>query len=119
MASILRGDRAHYLRMLDGLQGEGTAPPLVLWAISEEARAIARVRSLTDRGVPVSQAMREARIWGVRQKLLPQALRKLDQRKLLSALARAAEIDRMAKGLAEGDVWDSLLGLGLSLMPQS
>lgn len=118
-ATILRGDRAHYLRMLDGLQGEGAAPPLVLWAISEEARAIARVRSLTDRGLPVSQAMRDARVWGARQKLLPQALRKLDQGRLLNALMRAAEIDRMVKGLAKGDVWDSLLDLGLSLMPQS
>jgi DNA polymerase-3 subunit delta len=117
-ATILRGDRAHYLRMLDGLQGEGAAAPLVLWAISEEARAIARVRSLTDRGVPVAQAMREARVWGMRQKLLPQALRKLDQRQLLRALAHAAEIDRMVKGLAKGDVWDSLLDLGMSLMPQ-
>jgi DNA polymerase-3 subunit delta len=117
-ATILRGDRSHYLRMLDGLQGEGAAAPLVLWAISEEARAIARVRSLTDRGVPVSHAMREARVWGARQKLLPQALRKLDKRQLLRALARAAEIDRMVKGLAKGDVWDSLLDLGLSLMPQ-
>lgn len=118
-AMILRGDRAHYMRMLDGLHGEGAAPPLVLWAISEEARAIARVRSLTDRGVPVSQAMRESRVWGARQKLLPHALRKLEQRQLLRALARAAEIDRMVKGLAKGDVWDSLLDLGLSLMPQS
>jgi DNA polymerase-3 subunit delta len=117
-ATILRGDRKHYLRMLDGLQGEGAAPPLVLWAISEEARAIARVRNLTDSGMPVPQAMREARVWGVRQKLLPQALRKLDQRHLLRALARAAEIDRMVKGLAKGDVWDSLLDLGMSLMPQ-
>jgi len=80
-ATILRGDREHYVRMLDGLQGEGAAPPLVLWAISEEARAIARVRNLTDRGVPVPQAMREARIWGARQKMLPQALRKLNQRR--------------------------------------
>jgi DNA polymerase-3 subunit delta len=107
-ATILRGDREHYLRMLDGLQGEGTAPPLVLWAISEEARAIARVRSLTDGGVPVARAMRDARVWGTRQKL----------RQLLRALAQAAEIDRMVKGLAKGDVWDSLLDLGMSLMPQ-
>jgi len=117
-ATILRGDRKHYLRMLDGLQGEGTAPPLVLWAIAEEARAIARVRRLTDRGMQLSQAMREARVWGGRQKLLPQALRKLDQIQLLHALARAAEIDRMVKGLAPGDVWNALLDLGMSLMPQ-
>lgn len=117
-ATILRGDRAHYLRMLDGLQGEGAAPPLVLWAVTEEARAMAKVSNLTERGVPLAQAMRDARIWGARQKLLPGALRKLSQKQLTRAMERAATIDRMVKGLAKGDVWDSLLDLGISLMPQ-
>lgn len=117
-ATILRGDHAHFLRMLDGLQGEGAAPPLVLWAVTEEARALARVRNLTDRGVPLAQAMRDARIWGPRQKLLPNALRQLSKVQLTHALERAARIDRMVKGLAKGDVWDSLLDLGISLMPQ-
>ena len=117
-ATLLRGDRAHFLRMLDGLRGEGAATPLVLWAVAEEARAMSRVRSLVDRGVPLNQAMQQARVWGARQKLLPQALRKLDQQQLLLALKKAARVDRMAKGLLRGDVWDALLDLGMSLMPQ-
>ena len=38
--TLLAGDRARFVRMLDGLQGEGVAAPLVLWAIAEEARAL-------------------------------------------------------------------------------
>jgi DNA polymerase-3 subunit delta len=116
-ATLLRGDRSHFLRMLDGLRGEGAATPLVLWAIAEEARIMSRVRAILDQGVPFNQAMQQARVWGVRQKLLPQALRRLDQQALLRALDKAAQIDRMAKGLAKGDVWDGLLDLGMSLMP--
>ena len=116
--TILRGNRAHFVRMIDGLRGEGAAVPLVLWAVAEEARAMGRVRSLLDRGVSMRQAMQELRIWGDRQKLLPQALRKLDQQQLLLALGKAAQVDRMAKGLSKGDVWDALLDLGMSLMPQ-
>ena len=118
-ATLLRGDRQHFLRMLDGLRGEGAATPLVLWAIAEEARAMSRVRTIVDQGVSLNQAMQQARIWGVRQKLLPQALRRLDRQGLLRALDKAAQIDRMAKGLAKGDVWDALLDLGLQLMPQA
>lgn len=118
-ATLLRGDRAHFLRMLDGLRGEGAAPPLVLWAVAEEARVMSQVKGLVNDGVPLSQAMQQARVWGVRQKLLPQALRRLSQRQLLQALVKAAHIDRMAKGLAKGDVWDHLLDLGMSLMPQT
>ena len=117
-ATVLRGDRNHFLRMLDGLRGEGAATPLVLWAVAEEARALSRVRALIDNGASLNQAMQQARVWGARQKLLPQALRRLDQQQLLVALRNAARVDRMAKGLASGDVWDALLELGMSLMPQ-
>jgi len=118
-ATVLRGDRAHFMRMLDGLRGEGAATPLILWAIAEEARAMSRVRTMLDQGVSLNQAMQQARVWGVRQKLLPQAVRRLDRQSLLRALNKAASIDRMAKGLARGDVWDALLDLGLELMPQA
>lgn len=114
--TLLRGERAHFVRMMDGLQGEGVAPPLVLWAIAEEARAMARVRAALDAGQPLPQALREARVWGPRQDLLPAALRRIDASRLLEVLCQAAAADRMIKGLAAGDVWDALLQLGLALM---
>ncbi len=114
---LLRGERAHFVRMMDGLRGEGVATPLVLWAIAEEARALARVQGLTAHAMPLPQAMREARVWGPRQQLLPKALGRLSRRTLIDILARSAEVDRMIKGLRQGDAWDALLSLGLSLMP--
>jgi len=113
---LLNSDRAHFVRMLDGLQAEGAAAPLVLWAIAEETRAMARVKAAMARGHPLAQALRDARVWGPRQDLMPAALRRRTQAQLVAALRRAAEIDRMIKGLASGDVWDALLQLGLELM---
>src|SRR6266404_2063213 len=115
-ATLLKGERAHFVRMLDGLRGEGEAPPLVLWVIAEETRAMARVKAAMDAGQPLAQALREARVWGPRQELMPRALQRLTSTQLITALRRAAEVDRMIKGLAGGDVWDALLQLGLSLM---
>ena len=115
-ATLLKSDRVHFVRMLDGLKAEGAAAPLVLWAIAEEARAMARVRAAMAGGHPLAQALRDARVWGPRQDLMPAALRHLTQAQLVAALRRAAEIDRMIKGLASGDVWDALLQLGLELM---
>ena len=114
-AALLRGDRAHFVRMLDGLQAEGAAAPLVLWAIAEEARTLAKVQAATAQGQPLAQALRDARVWGARQDLMPAAMRRLSQSQLIAALRRAADIDRMIKGLASGDVWDALLQLGLEL----
>ena len=115
-ATLLKSDRVHFVRMLDGLRAEGAAAPLVLWAIAEEARAIARVKATIARGRPLAPALRDARVWGPRQDLMPAALRRLTQSQLIAALRRAADIDRMIKGLANGDVWDALLQLGMELM---
>ncbi len=113
--TLLKGDRAHFVRMLDGLQAEGAAAPLVLWAIAEEARAMAKVKAAMEDGRPIQQAMRDARVWGPRQDLMPAALRRLTRHQLIAALRAAADADRMIKGLAGGDVWDALLQIGLSL----
>jgi len=115
-ATLLKGERAHFVRMLDGLCGEGAAPPLVLWAIADEVRAMARVKAAVDAGQTLAHALREARVWGARQELMPRTLQRLTTIQLVAALRRAAEVDRMIKGLADGDVWDALLQLGLSLM---
>jgi len=114
--TLLKGERGHFVRMLDGLRGEGAAPPLVLWAIAEEARAMARVKTAVESGQPLAQALRDARVWGQRQELMARVLQRLTTTQLIAALKRAAEADRMIKGLAEGDVWDALLQLGFSLI---
>jgi DNA polymerase-3 subunit delta len=115
-AALLKADRAHFARMLDGLRAEGAAAPLVLWVMAEEARTLARVKAAVEDGKPPQQAMRELRVWGPRQDLMPAALRRLTRTQLIAALRQAADIDRMIKGLASGDTWDALLQLGLALM---
>jgi len=112
-AAVLAGDAAHFARMLDGLRGEGAAPPLVLWTIADEIRALGRVVTLTDAGRPLAQALREARIWGPRQKIIEQHARRFGLPQIETALLHAAQIDRVIKGLAKGDAWDELLKLGL------
>jgi DNA polymerase-3 subunit delta len=59
--------------------------------------------------------MRDARVWGERARVMPKALRRCSSAQLAQALAHAARIDRMAKGLARGDVWDELRQLGLRI----
>ncbi|HUO43689.1 MAG TPA: DNA polymerase III subunit delta [Burkholderiales bacterium] len=112
-AIVAAGDAAHLTRVLDGLRGEGAAPPLVLWAIADEIRALGRVVALTGAGQPLAQALREARIWGPRQKVIERNARRFTLPQIEAALLHAAQIDRMIKGLARGDAWDEFLQLGL------
>ena len=110
---VLSGDALQLARVLDGLQGEGAAPPLILWSITEEIRAVGRVLAGLAGGRPLQQALRDARIWGPRQQLVERNVGRFSLAQIESALVHAARIDRMIKGLARGDAWDELLQLGL------
>jgi DNA polymerase III subunit delta len=111
--ALLEGDRARLIRLIDGLRAEGAAPLLMLWAVTEEARTLARVASGMARGKAQAQLMRENRVYGKREQGLLRALRRLDAPAAMAILRHAADIDRMAKGVLSGNVWDELMRLGL------
>ena len=116
--TILKQDRTQFLRMMDGLESEGVAAPLVLWAINEESRALLRVQLALANGASMNDALREARVWGLRQKLLPRAAQLLSRSIIERAILLAAEIDRQIKGLRRGNPWEGLRNLGITLIPQ-
>jgi DNA polymerase-3 subunit delta len=111
--AMLNGNAARYTRILDGLRAEGTATVLVLWAISEEIRTLGKVLQATQRGDNISNALRDARVWGSRQGLIETAARRLKLPHIERAIQQAARLDKTIKGLRQGDVWDELLQLGL------
>ncbi len=112
--AMLEGDPLRLTRMIEGLEGEGVAPPLVLWALTEEIRAIGTILTGVAQGKPVSVLVREARIRGfAHQKSMEAAYHRYSRSQVHDALRHAACIDRMVKGLSKGDVWDELLQLGL------
>jgi DNA polymerase-3 subunit delta len=111
--AMLSGDAERYARILDGLRAEGTATVLILWAVAEDIRTLARVTRAMQQGGNLSGALRDARVWGVRQKLVERAVRRFSPVFAERALKQAAQIDRLVKGLRQGDVWDELLQLGV------
>lgn len=114
--AVLEGDPARCARLLDGLKGEGAAPPLVLWALASEIRTLAALRNGQDSGQPLAALFKTERIFNERRKQTVQrALARLSAPALRAALLHAARIDRLIKGLNDGDVWDEFLMLALRL----
>jgi DNA polymerase-3 subunit delta len=111
--AMLAGDAARYARILDGLRAEGEATVLILWALSEDIRALAKVSRATQRGGNMANALRDARVWGGRQKILERAVRRFTPAIAERALRQAAHLDKVIKGLRAGDVWDELQQLGI------
>ena len=114
--SKIEGDPARCARLLEGLKGEGAAPPLVLWALAHETRSLATLCQGRDDGQPLTALFKAERIFDPRrQQAVNRALARLSMGALRSALVHAARIARMIKGLLAGDVWDEFLQLALRL----
>ena len=113
--AMLTGDLPRYARVLEGLRGEGEAPTLVLWALSEELRALSRILAGAEAGRPVEQLFRENRVWRNKEAATRLALRRLSRPAVEAALSHAAKIDRVSKGIAMGDPWDEFLLMGMAL----
>jgi len=114
-AALLGGDMARYARVIEGLRGEGEAPSYVLWAITEDLRALVRIRQGVAGGRPLEALMRENRVWGPRQALVRGALNRFAPEAIERSLLQAAVVDRAIKGVARREPWDEFLKLGLKL----
>ena len=116
--TLLAGDAARGIRMLSGLQREGVAEPVVLWAFSREIRTLAMLAFEVTQGGSVDRVMAAAQVWEKRKPLLRQGLRRplAHWQGLLEA---CAGVDRTIKGLDSGDPWRLLqdLALGIAGVP--
>jgi DNA polymerase-3 subunit delta len=98
--ALLAGDLARYVRVIEGLRGEGEAPPYLLFAVSSALFALQRGERVFNRRV---QAAVEA------------AARRYTPARIEQALAHTAAIDRAIKGVGAGEPWQEFLALGLKL----
>ena len=115
--AVLTGQVARVQRMLDGLQAEGEAAVLVHYTLAEDIRALKRVKDAIAQGRPLPMALREQRIWGVREKLFERVLPKLSTARLAQLLKNAHQVDGIVKGLKvpdwPTDPWQALQRLAL------
>jgi DNA polymerase-3 subunit delta len=117
--AVLAGQAVRVQRMLDGLQAEGEAEVLVHYTLSEDIRALKRVKDAMGQGRPLPVALREQRIWGARERLFERVLPKLTGPKLAELLQAAHVVDGIVKGLKQPDWpasgWQALHRLALQL----
>lgn len=111
--AMLAADSVRYARILQGLQGEGIPPPLILSTLAEPLRNLLHIHQALKTGKPLAQAFKDAHIWRHQQKTMTSAIKRTSPRLLVQALMHAANIDRIIKGVAPGDSWNELLQLGL------
>ena len=117
--AVLGGQVLRVQRMLDGLEAEGEAPVLVHWALAEDIRALKRVKDAMNAGKPLPMALRENRVWGVKERLYERILPRLTDASADRLLQSAHVVDGIVKGLKVPDwpagPWQALQRLAFQL----
>ena len=113
--ALLIGDAERLVHMLDGLRATGESSVLVLRALTEETRNLFRFAQGRARGINSAQLFKDLRLWGNKQRLIEATSQRVNRRQLTTALQQAARIDGLIKGIGEGDVWNELTRMALSL----
>lgn len=106
--AMLAGKTGRILKMLQGLKSEGTAEPLVLWALTRDIRLLISIKTARCQGFSKDQALRNAHVWENRKGLVLGAEQRLKLTQLNKALLMSTEADRRIKGASKGNAWDML-----------
>src|SRR6478736_1202105 len=117
--AVLAGQVARVQRMLEGLKAEGEAEVLVHYTLAEDIRALKRVKDAMAAGRPLPMALREQRVWGLKEKLFERVLPRLTTTALDNLLHSAHLVDGIVKGLKAPDWptegWQALHRLAMQL----
>jgi DNA polymerase-3 subunit delta len=105
------GNAPRALRILDGLRSEGREPPLILWALLNDLRAVSRVVQRDPNERSIEGILRAEGVWGSRQGPVRVAAQRMRRAEIDSLLAAAARADRVAKGSLRGEPWTEITGL--------
>ena len=113
--AALAGNVARSVRMSDGLKAEGIEALFVVNMLARELRLLEVIRSDMDEGMNQREALRKARVWERRVPLVNRCLDRHDSHSLRQLQVALGSVDRMVKGMVEGDPWRKLQGVLLSL----
>ena len=114
--SALDGQPARCVRIINGLKGEGTAPTLVLWAISRELRLLASLAWQIERGGSPQQVVRAQKaVWEKRKPLVIKALTRQPAPPWRTLLEHCSRADRAIKGQDPRDPWLLLVDIAAAM----
>ena len=116
--AVLLGDASRAARLLLGLESEGQAESVVLWALQKDLRALtlaAEQMSQSGQQGLSAQALNQLGFWAKRQGPAQQALRRLSLIRLQRLTSGVIDVDKAIKGQSAERAWDALLRLTMAM----
>lgn len=114
--TLLAGNQARTIKILQGLHAEGEASTLVLWALTEEIKTIIQVKQALQKGQSLKQTCLTYRVWGERQKHISSACARHSANTLNNLLKLCYKAEKTIKGLTNGSPWHQfeIIALGIA-----
>ena len=103
--AVLTGDIDRTVRILECLKDEGAQAVAVMnpliWAITP----LVKVKQAESRGENLNSAMKSAKLFYEKEAFARRVLPRLSLKQLQAALLKLADIDKIGKGMMQGDAW--------------
>lgn len=117
-AEVWAGRTGRVLRVLGALQAAGEAAVPLHYQLADDLRALVRIQRAVAGGASMAMALREARVWGDKERLFERLAPQLLPATLRKLLTDAQRCDGVIKGLRHpdwpADAWDALRQLALA-----
>jgi len=108
-------DHLRTLKIVKGLQIEGTEILYITAMLARELRSLAAMASKLGEGQSVDAAISSSRVWPKRKAIVARCLRSHRLESLLQLQSEVSRIDKMVKGIGRGDPWIVLTDVMLAL----
>jgi DNA polymerase-3 subunit delta len=99
------------VKILQRLQSEGVAAPIILWALARESRCLIELKTTSNPALVFKKYF----IWDPRKQRLQAAIIRLSLKRLQQTVILSAKADRQIKGQQAGDYWETLFKICLQL----
>ncbi len=114
--TILQGNVQRSMRQLQGLRSGGVEAILVAWALDREIRNLSHMTYELQKGQPQEQIFRNYRIWQNRKNVIASVIKRHPNPKIWQQfLKHSLKIEKIIKGLRNGNVWDEIQTLSLQI----
>ena len=106
-AAIMRKP-SRVLRIYNRLKKEGMVPFELMRVVNWEIKNLSDLMIDIGDGIPINKAMKNARIWPSKQKIIGSFLQSTSPTHMDNILEQACEVDKVIKGINKGNPWDEI-----------
>jgi DNA polymerase III subunit delta len=110
---VLAGQVPRLTRQLRSLRAGGTEVSLISLLLERDVRTLCLLAQASSQAAP--QVLLKLGVWGTRKNLFTQAVRRYKPHAWSALLMRCNHIDRMIKGMEDGNPWDEVLNIAVHI----